>query len=982
MSSPEDAGSIYSDIRLRLDKTNADIAAVKSGFDKLSKDIQKNSNKTEEVVTDNFDKIKLSGVAAIGAITVAFKKSITVFAQTEQSLANVRAVSNATAEEFRVLEEAAADAGTTTRFTAGQAADALFFLSSAGLDAKESVAALDGVLTLAGATGSDLASTAQTVTATLSQFDLASEESTKVANIFAAANSNSQATLEKLSNALRQVGPVASGLNIGLEEVVGSLQALFNAGFQGESAGRALKSALADLANEASPTIEKLEDLGLSFEDLDPTVNGLTGTIATLEEAGLTTAQTIEAFGKVAGPQLVTLIKTGENALRDYEDAVTDTNEAARQYEVQNDTLLGSIDAFKSATEGAGNSLIANLAPTLRIIIDLFAGLLRFTTVIPDSLKGFGVGAAAAATGFVALSKALSLVGIALTGPVGLIAGIGALVVGFVNLNRVIEEKRIEQASEDFGDLARQLNLTGEAFDEFIDKASQVDQVLAFNYNLDDLVNSVNELSKELGLSKDEVIAIGLASEDVTDEYKNQLRELQSQVTEQRIINELSDSDLLVNEKITAQKIEQERLRAQELRDKEELSQREQERIDRLSAIQNEIGVLDELAQKGAISEIELLERKKDLRQEEIEILTDQAVTSGEVTTQVLKDIDTQQKSIDVYNKRLEELNVDEKARQEDQSKFLENEHRKREEGYDIYFNAVYGRQLASTTLFNEQEVSLTESLRENWQTYYDDISSLALTFYNGLVDLRAEEINNEIKEIERLKDAEIAAIDEATEAKLKSLGLQEETQIESLTRRLEEAQLANDQELASELQKELDREIILQEANDKKLALEEEAAKETAKLQYEADLAAWKARKINVAATGIQLAINAYNALAPIPYVGPGLGIAAAAAAATFTAQSLSSLEKAKPTAPKFQDGGIVLQQPGTSITGDQQVIRANPGEMILNDEQQRNLFDMINNGVSGNMSITAILEVDSRTLASTVAKPFNNGQVRLKLK
>lgn len=48
-------------------------------------------------------------------------------------------------------------------------------------------------------------------------------------------------------------------------------------------------------------------------------------------------------------------------------------------------------------------------------------------------------------------------------------------------------------------------------------------------------------------------------------------------------------------------------------------------------------------------------------------------------------------------------------------------------------------------------------------------------------------------------------------------------------------------------------------------------------------------------------------------------------------------------PAAPKFATGGIV---PGGSVAGDNVVVRANSGEMILNMDQQKKLFDMIARG------------------------------------
>lgn len=54
----------------------------------------------------------------------------------------------------------------------------------------------------------------------------------------------------------------------------------------------------------------------------------------------------------------------------------------------------------------------------------------------------------------------------------------------------------------------------------------------------------------------------------------------------------------------------------------------------------------------------------------------------------------------------------------------------------------------------------------------------------------------------------------------------------------------------------------------------------------------------------------------------------------------------------PKFQNGGIIG---GSSTTGDNNLIRVNSGEMILNKAQQANLFSMANNGsVGGSVRFT----------------------------
>lgn len=90
--------------------------------------------------------------------------------------------------------------------------------------------------------------------------------------------------------------------------------------------------------------------------------------------------------------------------------------------------------------------------------------------------------------------------------------------------------------------------------------------------------------------------------------------------------------------------------------------------------------------------------------------------------------------------------------------------------------------------------------------------------------------------------------------------------------------------------------------------------------------------------------ATSAYAALAGIPYVGPALGAAAAGAA---IAAGLSNVARIKATdegggyAGAYATGGIVG---GNSKTGDKLTARVNSGEMILNEPQQKRLFEMAN--------------------------------------
>lgn len=452
-----DAGTIFSEVRIEIDKLSGDIKRVETKLDQFAKNSQNRSDAVKKNWTSSFKEISLAGVASFAAITLAAKKSITTFSTFEQSLANVQSVARATPEEFAKIEEAAREAGETTKFSATEAADALYSLASAGLDAAEATAALDGVLKLAGATGSDLAFTSATVTAALSQFGLEADQSTEVANTFAAAIGNSQANMQKLATSLRQVGPVAGSLGISLEKTIGPLQALFDAGFQGEQAGTALRNILSSLANEVDPTVRKLEELGLRFEDLNPQVNDIADVIGTLADANLTAGEVIGAFGREAGPQLLSLLEVGRDGLLEYTSAITDTQAAAEAYEIQMNTLQGDLAELRSATESVAISFVQEFAPAIRAGIDVLTAIVRAVNRLPGPVKIFlgillgGIPLVAGlATAITTLAGAIG----ALLGPVTLVvAGIAGLVAVVVAVARASDtaarsQERLQETSD------------------------------------------------------------------------------------------------------------------------------------------------------------------------------------------------------------------------------------------------------------------------------------------------------------------------------------------------------------------------------------------------------------------------------------------------------------------------------------------------------------------------------------------------------
>jgi TP901 family phage tail tape measure protein len=394
---PVDAGSIYSDVRVRLDKLRGDLQSVNAQFDNLAArnaqhagQFGANWSNGAGTATKALSAFNIGAVAAFTAVAMAVKKSIQMFGDFEQAMANTQSVTRSSAEDFKKLEAAALEAGETTRFSAKEAADAMYYLGSAGWNATQIMDGLNGVLQLAGATQSDLAFTSEMVTATISQFNLQAAEAGRVANVMAAGCAVSQATIDKLATSMSYVGPVAASMNMSLEDTVGVLSILYNNGLEASTAGTALRSVLADLSNAVSPATKKLAEFGITFDKTNPATNSFAQIIENLNPIMNDGGKIMQVFGDRAGPAMIKLLQAGREEIEKYTKSVTGTNFAAEAYATQNDTLNGSLDMLKNAYEGLSIRLGSLMAPALRVIIDLLTGFLHIISAVIGAVLSLG----------------------------------------------------------------------------------------------------------------------------------------------------------------------------------------------------------------------------------------------------------------------------------------------------------------------------------------------------------------------------------------------------------------------------------------------------------------------------------------------------------------------------------------------------------------------------------------------------------------
>ena len=334
--------------------------------------------------TRNLDKLEKQGVKsaislrrvggaflAFGAVT-GIQKAIAKTAEFGQSIANLSAITGATGKDLKFYAEQAKQIGITTSLSATQAANAFKLIASAKPDLLASADALAAVtkqaVILAEATGEDLTSSAAALGSALNQFNLPATEAAKVINILAASSKFGTSAVAGVTEAMKNVGPVASALGIDFAETTAAIQGFAKAGIVGADAGTKLRSVMLKL--------EKSGDQALM-----PSVVGISAALENLGAKNLEVSELMGIFGEEAAGAAAALVGQAKT-VRDLNVSIRDTSTALDQQKIRNDTFnkdlekLGSaieglsIELFGESIEGLGRSMVQTTTGGVQLLTD------------------------------------------------------------------------------------------------------------------------------------------------------------------------------------------------------------------------------------------------------------------------------------------------------------------------------------------------------------------------------------------------------------------------------------------------------------------------------------------------------------------------------------------------------------------------------------------------------------------------------------
>jgi len=349
-----------------------------------AKGAEEKTKKVDSSLTGLAKKAGLVTVAFMGAgkLVDAFKGATRVGAEFEQNIKNLSVIAGATGGKLKQLEQSALKLGGSTKFTASEVAKLQIEFSKLGFTADEILEVTEGTLNLSTAFGLDLGQSASVAGSTLRAFGLDASETTRLTDVMATSFASTALDMDKFSNSMSFVAPVASVAGFSLEDTTAILGTLANAGISGSMAGTALRTMMLDLTNSSSKLSKELGTGIDSVEDLEKALQEL-------KDSGMPTEDMLKLVDKRAVSAFSILLE-GTGTIGDLATQFDNANGAGQAMATEMlDTLQSKFKIMQSATEDLGIAFFDTFDDTLKkatdVMTDAIGGLSEMFKIMDES---------------------------------------------------------------------------------------------------------------------------------------------------------------------------------------------------------------------------------------------------------------------------------------------------------------------------------------------------------------------------------------------------------------------------------------------------------------------------------------------------------------------------------------------------------------------------------------------------------------------
>lgn len=307
----------------------------------------------------------------------------------EQSMSKVQALSMATGDEIKQLTDLAIQLGADTALSASEVSESMQYMALAGWKAKDMIEGTTGIISLATASGEEMALVCDIVTDALSAFGLGASESARFSDVLASTVTNANTTVEMMGEAFTYVGSVAGAFNYTIEDTSLAIGLMANSGIKASQAGTALRKMMTSLNGEVKVVGKNLGNYVFNTANADGSMKSFRETLISLRGAfsKLTESEkslNAEALvGKTGMAGLLAIMNASEDDFNKLADAIDHSTGSAEQMsEVMLDNLWGQVELISGSIESLALKIGQKLTPyarklanVIQLLVDKFNAL-------------------------------------------------------------------------------------------------------------------------------------------------------------------------------------------------------------------------------------------------------------------------------------------------------------------------------------------------------------------------------------------------------------------------------------------------------------------------------------------------------------------------------------------------------------------------------------------------------------------------------
>ena len=373
-------------------------------------------------------------------LTLVGGASVKLAVDFDKSMTKIESLVGIAGEEVAKMGDTAKQMATDTGRSATEAADALFFITSAGLEGSEAMDVLDASLQAAAVGLGDTATVADLATSAMNAYGSDTLGASDATDVLVAAVREGKLESSELAGAMGSVLPIASNMGVSFNEVGAAFAAMSRTGTNAAVASTQLRGILNGLLKPTKDAEDALSGMGLSSAGLRQSLKE-DGLLATLEILKTNFEGNDQAAAKVFGnvralSGVMDLLGAGVDSTREIFAEMNNVQGAtANAFEATSQSasfqLQKALNGVRNSLTEVGGTLLSAVLPHIQKFTSFIQGLIQSFMNLSPQTQSLVLGLtaiAAALPAILSVAGALATALGAILTPAGLVvAALGAI---------------------------------------------------------------------------------------------------------------------------------------------------------------------------------------------------------------------------------------------------------------------------------------------------------------------------------------------------------------------------------------------------------------------------------------------------------------------------------------------------------------------------------------------------------------------------